>query len=107
DLAKTPVPIERNGDRDRRIVALEFHPTGDQQVVKLIDVKRRARFAKEQCAGLGDRAVAKAVADRFEMTLDRRNAPVLIYVGYRRFATISRFILVTLGLFHPRTARCV
>lgn len=44
NFAESTVAVERNGNRDRRVVAGKFHSARDEQIVKLVDVHRLARF---------------------------------------------------------------
>ena len=49
---ESTIPISGNGNRDSWVIALEFHPTPDQQMIKFVDVKRLPGFAEEQGTGL-------------------------------------------------------
>lgn len=83
DFTKSTVAIERNGDRDRRIFALEFHSARDQHIIKLVDMERPLIFTQKQCTGLRDRPVGKPVADRLDIRRDRRDISGIIEVGNR------------------------
>ena len=74
--------MQRYSDRYRRIVALEFHPTGDEQIVKLVHMQRLPCFAEEKRACLSNCPVTEPMADRLDIGADRRDAARLIEICY-------------------------
>lgn len=67
DLSKPPVPVQRNGNRDGRVISLESHTARDEKVVKLVNVEGLARFAKQERARLRNGPVGEAMTDRFDV----------------------------------------
>lgn len=88
NLAKATVAAERYGDGYRRIVPLEFHSAGDEQIVEFVHVERSTCLTKQQCAGLSYRPVAKSIAHRLKIVVDRGDAAMLvgIEISDRTFA---------------------
>ena len=92
DFAEPPVSIERDGDGDRRIVALETHSARNEKIVELVNVERLPGLAEEKGACLCDRAIGKAMADGFDVVGTRRNstAALGIHVRHRVCRAVSR-----------------
>ena len=91
DLSKPPVPVQRNSDRNRRVVPFELHPASDQEIVQLVDVERLARLAQKQSAGLRNGSVCESMADRFDVVGSAGNAAaILVDVRYRAGGAITR-----------------
>src|SRR5437899_2399013 len=92
--------MQRNGDRDRGIVALEFHPAGHQQIVQFIHMQRLPRFSKQQSTSLSYGPITETMTDRLNIGADRRNAATLIKVSNRAARSIGS--LQTLSRLFPR-----
>src|SRR5215207_6587125 len=67
NLTKPSISIKRNRDRDGRIVSLELHAPGDEQIIQLVYVQGLSCFTEQQCAGLRDRTIGESVADRLHI----------------------------------------
>src|SRR4029078_12980387 len=58
DLSKPAISIKRDRDRYGRIISLESHAARDEQIVKLINMKRLACRSKQQWAFRSDGAMS-------------------------------------------------
>ena len=79
--------MQRNCDRDRRIVAFELHSACNEQIIELVHMQRLTRLPEKQRARLCDGPVAKTMTDGFDIGADRRNAAALVNVSYRPAST--------------------
>ena len=77
DLSKPAISIKRDRDRYGRIISLESHAARDEQIVKLINMKRLACLSQQQCACLRDGAIAEPMTDRLDVVSDRRDAAMI------------------------------